>query len=110
MANYNIKALFLDVGGVLLTNGWDHELRAKVANEFGFDFVEMSTRHQLIFEFFEKGKMTFDAYLDWVIFYEVRSFTREEVKRYVLDAVRPFSDMLGYVKKLKVEHGLKIGI
>lgn len=107
---YNIKVLLLDVGGVLLSNGWDRVLREKVAQVFGFDSVEMSKRHELIFDFFERGKMSFDEYLQWTIFHEVRSFTKEEVKNYILNAARPFTHMIEYVKELKEERGLKIGI
>ncbi len=55
-----IDALFLDVGGVLLTNGWDHALRLKTAELFHLDKSEMDHRHQLIFDTYETGKLSFE--------------------------------------------------
>ena len=54
-----ITALFLDVGGVLLTNGWDHHARRRTANHFKLKWAEMEERHALNFETHEEGRMTF---------------------------------------------------
>ncbi len=35
-----IIALFLDVGGVLLTNGWDRSMRARAAERFALDLAQ----------------------------------------------------------------------
>ena len=32
-----IKVVFMDIGGLLLTNGWGHESRQKAARFFDFD-------------------------------------------------------------------------
>lgn len=74
----DVTALFWDVGGVILTNGWDRRSRAAAAKKFGFDWEEFEDRHDLAFPTFETGRITLDAYLQRTIFYRKRSFTREE--------------------------------
>ena len=58
-----------------MTNGWDHPLRKKTSETFGVNYTEMESRHQLIFEMFEVGKLTFDEYLKRIIFFEKRAFS-----------------------------------
>jgi putative hydrolase of the HAD superfamily len=67
-----ITTLFLDVGGVLLTNGWDHHARRRVAKHFNLPWAEMEDRHGLMFETHEEGKLTFDEYLVRLVFYRKR--------------------------------------
>jgi putative hydrolase of the HAD superfamily len=106
--NTTIKALFLDIGGVLMTNGWGHELREEIASHFGFDYKAFSQRHTMCFELFETGKISFDEYLNWTIFYEKRAFSLNDVKNYAFNAVRPFQEMLDFVKALKQKYNLKV--
>ena len=70
-----ITTLFLDVGGVLLTNGWDHDARRRAARNFKLQWAEMEERHRLTFEIHEEGKLSFEEYLGLVVFYEKRPFT-----------------------------------
>ena len=65
-----ITALFLDIGGVLLNNGWDHIARRKVTKHFKLEWAEMEERHRLTFETHEEGKLTFEEYLGRVVFYQ----------------------------------------
>ena len=58
-----ITTLFLDVGGVLLTNGWDHHARALAAKAFDLNLEEMEDRHHLTFDTYEEGKLTLEEYL-----------------------------------------------
>ena len=74
----SITTLFLDLGGVLLTNGWDRHARELAAQTFNLDRKEMDERHHLTFDTYEVGKLTLDQYLTRVIFYEKREFTRED--------------------------------
>ena len=62
-----ITCLFLDIGGVLLTNGWDHHARKRAAANFKLNFSEMEDRHHLTFDTFEEGKITLEEYLDRVV-------------------------------------------
>ena len=58
-----ITTLFLDIGGVLLNNGWDHHARRRAAKHFKLEWAEMEERHRLTFETHEEGKLTFEEYL-----------------------------------------------
>jgi putative hydrolase of the HAD superfamily len=73
-----ITSLFWDIGGVILTNGWDHESRAKAVQMFGLDAAEFRERHDLSFPAFDAGQINLNQYLDRTLFYKPRSFSREE--------------------------------
>ena len=70
-----ITTLFLDIGGVLLTDGWGHEFRKLAVKEFHLNQQEIEDRHQSVFETFELDKITMEEYLNLVIFYEPVSYT-----------------------------------
>src|ERR1043165_2764319 len=105
-----ITTLFLDIGGVLLTNGWDRQLRRKAAEKFGFDHAEMEQRHHLTYDTYEVGKMSLEEYLRRIVFYEKRDFTPEERKQCILGEARPYPDMIRLVKNLGAAYGLKIAV
>ena len=73
-----IRAILWDVGGVLLTNGWDRTERADLFREFQIDPNAFELRHLGVNAAWEKGEITIDEYLDETLFYEPRDFTREE--------------------------------
>jgi putative hydrolase of the HAD superfamily len=73
-----ITTLFWDIGGVILTNGWDHNSRNEAAKMFGLDLDEFRERHDLSFPAFDAGQITLNQYLDRTLFYRARPFTREE--------------------------------
>ncbi len=108
MKNAAITHLFLDIGGVLLTNGWDHHARKRAAIHFKLKFSDIEDRHHLIFEIYEKGKITLEEYLNLVVFYQKRSFTRAQFRRFMFAQSKPYSEMIEMVTQLKVRHGLKI--
>jgi putative hydrolase of the HAD superfamily len=103
-----ITTLFLDIGGVLLTNGWDHHARRRAAKHFQLNWAQMQERHELNFETHEENKITFREYLDRVIFWEKRPFTRAEFRQFMFAQSKPFTEMIEMVRGLKVEHRLKI--
>ena len=103
-----VTTLFLDIGGVLLTNGWDHTIRTHAAEKFGLDYDEMNERHHLTFDTYEEGKLSLDEYLNRVVFYQERSFSREEFKVFMYAQSEPFPDMLKLMHDLKTQHGLQI--
>jgi putative hydrolase of the HAD superfamily len=105
-----ITTLFLDVGGVLLTNGWDHHARRRAAKNFKLQWTEMEDRHSLVFETHEEGKITFEEYLGRVVFYKKRPFTRSQFRRFMFAQSKPYSEMLDLVAQLKVRHELKIAV
>ena len=103
-----IDALFLDIGGVLLTNGWDHHMRKHAAESFGLDYEQMNERHHLTFDTYEAGKLSLDTYLDRVVFYEKRSFSPEEFKSFMFAQSQPYEDMIALIKALKARYRLKV--
>ena len=105
-----ITTLFLDVGGVLLTNGWDHHARRRAAKHFKLDWSEMEDRHGLMFETHEEGKLTFEEYLDRLVFYQKRPFTRAQFRQFMFAQSKPYAEMLELFAQIKVRHGLKIAV
>ncbi len=104
----NIKCLFLDIGGVLLTNGWDHLARKRAAVSFRLDRAEMEARHALTFDTYEEGAITLRDYLDRVIFYKKQNFTRSEFQKFMFAQSKPYPKMISLIKDLKEMHGFKV--
>ncbi len=105
-----ITTLFLDIGGVLLTNGWDHHARKRAATNFKLDLAEMEDRHHLTFDTYEEGKLTLEEYLDRVVFYQERPFTRAQFRRFMFAQSKPYPKMIELVRRLKARYGLKIAM
>ncbi len=110
MASTPITTLFLDIGGVLLTNGWDRDSRQRAAEKFGLDYDEMNERHHLTFDTYEVGKLSLDEYLSRVVFCQERPFSREDFKAFMFEQSKPFPDMIELVRDLKARHGLKVAV
>jgi putative hydrolase of the HAD superfamily len=104
----SITALFLDIGGVLLTNGWDRNSRQRGAETFALNVEEMNERHHLTFDTYEEGKLSLEEYLDRVVFYEPRSFSRDEFRSFMFAQSEPYPEMIDLVCELRSKHGLKI--
>jgi putative hydrolase of the HAD superfamily len=104
----SITTLFLDIGGVLLTNGWDTHIRTLAAEKFGLDFEEMNERHHLTFDTYEEGKLSLDGYLNRVVFYQERSFSPEEFKAFMYAQSQPFPKMIELMRGLKAQYGLEV--
>jgi putative hydrolase of the HAD superfamily len=105
-----VTALFLDVGGVMLTNGWDRKSRAAAAKHFGLDLDELNDRHRMTFDTYESGKLSLEEYLKRSVFYQDRSFTMEEFRQFMFDQSVAYSEMIELVKALKVRYGLRIAV
>jgi putative hydrolase of the HAD superfamily len=103
-----ITTLFVDIGGVLLTNGWDHQARKRASASFKLEFAEMEDRHHLTFDTYEEGKLTLKEYLNQVVFYRKRPFTQAQFRRFMFAQSKPYSEMIELIRRLKVRHGLKI--
>ena len=95
-----ITALFFDVGGVLLTNGWDRPTRRQAAARFHLDWDALEERHELMVADFETGRLSLDAYLDRIVFYEPRPFSRDEFMAFLLAQTQPLSDSLALAREL----------
>jgi putative hydrolase of the HAD superfamily len=100
--------LFLDIGGVLLTNGWDRAARKCAAETFNLDLDEMNDRHHLTFDTYEVGKLSLDVYLNRVVFYEERPFSREDFRSFMFAQSRPFPLMIDLISSIKKQHGLRL--
>jgi len=105
-----VTTLFLDVGNVILTNGWDHHMRENAAARFKLDHEEMSERHHLTFDTYEEGKLSLDEYLDRVVFYEKRPFTKEDFKDFLFAQSKPFPEMIDLICRLKARYHLKVAV
>jgi putative hydrolase of the HAD superfamily len=103
-----ITTLFLDIGGVLLTDGWDHQARKRAAANFNLEWAETEGLHHLAFETYEEGKLTLEEYLDRVVFFRKRPFTRAQFRRFMFAQSKPYPKMIELVAQLKVAYGLKV--
>jgi putative hydrolase of the HAD superfamily len=95
-----IKALFWDVGGVLLTNAWDRTQREAALERFQLDRDEFADRHELVVSSFERGKIGLDEYLDRTVLYKSRPFSREEFKKFMYSLSQPNTEALTFAKHL----------
>jgi putative hydrolase of the HAD superfamily len=95
-----VRALFWDVGGVLLTNAWDHQERDLAIGHFRLDKVEFESRHKELANRFEEGKLSLEYYLEQTVFYEPRSFGLEDFKRFMFSLSKPKSEILEIARGL----------
>jgi putative hydrolase of the HAD superfamily len=96
-----VRAIFFDIGGVCLSNGWDHEQRRAITERFGFDYDTFDRRHRQVVDALERGQMTLSDYLRWTVFYEPRPFTSDELTEAILGLSTPFPDTLALVRALR---------
>jgi len=96
----DITTIFFDIGGVLLTDGWDHDSRRAAAERFGLDWDEYTDRHEKVAHAIETNRMTLEHYLDRAIFYRPRSFTREEFRDFIFAQSQPKPDSIEIVRQL----------
>jgi len=108
MESTNAKILFLDIGGVLLTNGWGHESRQKASEKFNLDYNEVDALHNFIFNVYEIGRISLDEYLDTVIFNHSRDFPREDFKEFMFSESQELPEMLQWLKQWKKDSGFRI--
>ena len=99
-----ISAVFSDVGGVLLTNGWDHEQRARLVKLFGLDGGDFEGRHQMVSAALDAGQLDLDQYLDHTIFYRPRPFRKQEVRDFMYSQSEALPDSLALIARLAQAH------
>jgi len=104
----SITTLFLDIGGVLLTDGWSHGASKLAAKIFNLDLKELNKRHTEVLDTYELGKLTLKEFLDRTVFYEKRSFTPAQFRKFMFAQSRPYPQMIELVRRLKTQYGLKI--
>ena len=103
-----ITALFLDIGGVLLTDGLGHVSRKLAAKTFDLNPEEMENRHNQAFDTYELDKLNIEEYLRRVVFYEKRSFTPAQFRKFMFAQSKPYPKMIELVRRLKARYKLKI--
>lgn len=105
-----IKALFIDIGGVILTNGWDHQARELAAQTFHLDLKELESRHRLTFDTYEIGKITLETYLDRIVFYEPRSFSQKDFQEFMFEQSHSYPEMIELIRSIKQKYNLKVAV
>ena len=105
-----ITTLFLDIGGVLLSNGWGHESRKLAASAFNLNYNDMQDRHKLTMVTYEEGKLTLSEYLNRVVFYQKRNFTLEQFREFMFAQTTPHAEMIELILHLKEKYKLKIAV
>lgn len=103
-----IKSLFLDIGGVLISNGWDRYARQKAITKFKLDPDELSDRHHIFFETYEAGKLTLKEYISNVIFYKTRSFTEADFVNFMYGQSKRVKDSIEYFMAVKKKYKLNV--
>lgn len=95
-----VAALFLDIGGVLLTGGWGRQFRELDATAFNLDLAEINDRHKLTVETYEMGKFTLEAYLNLVVSYREQKFSRTEFRKFMFEQSKLYPEMIELIHKL----------
>ena len=107
-----ITCMFVDIGGVLLTNGWDHLARKRAAKHFKLGWAEMDKRHRLNFEIHEEGKLGLVTKLKQryglkiaVVSNESRELNAHRIREFKLDSFVDFfiSSCYVHLRKPDVE-------
>lgn len=105
-----ITTLFIDIGGVILTDGWNRTWRKAAADKFNLDYDDMDNRHHLTYDTYEVGKISLDEYLSRVVFFKNRDFTIQDFKDFMFAQSQPFPDMIELICRLKEIYGLKVAV
>src|ERR1035438_1556604 len=107
---FPFDVILFDVGGVLLTNGWDHRERATVTEHFQLDAAEFEARHAATFDAWERDAISGKAYLDAVVFNEPRSFSRGAFFSFLLKQSKALPDgALGILGEIAASHEYLLG-
>jgi putative hydrolase of the HAD superfamily len=102
--------LYSDIGGVLGTNGWDGEVRRKVAERFDIDLSEIEPRHHLMFDSYERGYLHFEDYLRYVFFGIARNFTLAEIRDFTYAQSVAWPETIAFFQHVKNANGLKVAL
>lgn len=110
MKQGKIKTLLLDIGGVLLTDGWNRDSRSRAIKHFKLekDQADINERHSLHFDTYELDRTTFDEYLDNTIFYKKRDFKKKDFIQFMYGESKPLPGAIDYFKDLKKKNGLRV--
>lgn len=101
-----ITTIFWDLGGVVLTNGWDVHARRRAAEHYHLDWDHFGERHEMVGADFEEGRVPLDEYLEAVVFHRRRDFSRDDFRRFMFDQSQANPDTLNIVEALADEYRL----
>jgi putative hydrolase of the HAD superfamily len=102
--------ILFDVGGVLLTNGWDQRERSIVLSHFHLDSAAFEARHLTFYDAWERDAISLAAYLDATVFCEPRDFTHDEFFAFMLTQSKPLPDgALGILHQLAASNQCLLG-
>jgi putative hydrolase of the HAD superfamily len=110
MSHGEFKLVLSDVGGVLGTNGWDSNVRRTVCQYFGLIESEIAERHQLMFDSYERGYMTFEQYLLRVFFGSPRLFSVDEVRDLAYAQSVPWPENIALLRQVKRANHVRLGL
>jgi putative hydrolase of the HAD superfamily len=96
----SLTAIFFDIGGVLLTDGWGHRSRRAAAEKFSLDWDDYADRHEKVAHAIETNRMSLDEYLTRTVFYRPREFSREEFRNHIFAQSQPHPDSIEIAKRL----------
>jgi putative hydrolase of the HAD superfamily len=107
---FPFDVILFDVGGVLLTNGWDTRERALAIEHFHLDPVAFEARHHEVYPAWERGSITVAAYLDTTVFTEPRSFSRDDFFAFMIAQSKVLPDgALGTLEQLAASNNYMLG-
>jgi hypothetical protein len=107
---FPFDVILFDVGGVLLTNGWDQRERAAVIEHFQLDLADFEALHIDYYDAWERASISLTEYLDATVFYEPRSFSRDEFFAFMLTQSKPQPDgALGILSELAASNQCLLG-
>jgi len=109
-SKYAPTTIFTDIGGVLLTNGWDRTARKKAIDRFKLDPAETEERHHLTFDTYESGKISLSEYLKRLVFYKRRNFTEADFRKFMFAQSKPYPEMLSLIRAIKEKYNIKIAV
>lgn len=104
----NIKVLFLDIGGVLLSDGWNHHARLEAIQKYNLEEVQFQKDHAVAFPLFENGKLTLDEYLECVVFNKERNFSKADFTEFMFSQSKQLPDFLPWLVEWKKHNNIRI--
>lgn len=104
-----IETVLFDLGGVVLTNAWDHAERSAAARKFGLDQAAFEARHAPLAAAIERGDLSLDQYLDAAVFDQPRGFSRGDFIAFMQNCSQPLPDSLAVVEQLAQRGHARLG-
>ena len=98
-----VHHIFFDIGGVLGSNGWDREQRARAVARFSLDAEDFQCRHEEVVGEWEEGRITLDEYLDIAVFHSPRDFSRGQFVDFMFAQSVPNEPVVGFARALTQE-------